>query len=107
MAEVAGNLVRCAASPKCGDVVCAFAARVPLRKVLFRDTHANTFGVLVEVTANQIEIAQCRSYQNVRGTAARHQIASDILAIARIMPRLNYADHMLRRCGFMYVVTCV
>ena len=64
------------------------------------DAHADAGGS-VRVAAHQRQIAQRGGHQDVGAAAASHQIARDVLAVARIMPRLHHAQHVLRRRGFV------
>ena len=50
------------------------------------------FRLSSEMPAHEIEITKCYGHKNIRRAATRNKVASDFLAVARIMPsRLTVA----------------
>src|SRR5258707_5304904 len=101
MAELTRNCVGCPIRSQCPDVDRASCTRVLLRKPFFRHTHPDAGWMSVQMTPHQIHIPECRRHKKIGFASARHEVASDILAVAWVVTLLLHAQHILGRRRFV------
>jgi hypothetical protein len=64
-------------------------------EIHLRDTGSDADGAGIEVATHQFEIAESRRHEDVGPATPGYEIASDLLAVPRVMSSLSDAQHVL------------